>query len=130
MAGIMDDPRTPPTAAAAEEPLHPPEPAQVSTGKGVKETIESILIAFILAFIFRGVRRRGVRHPHRVDGDHAAGAHMRFTCKDCGYRFDVNYSTGSGGRRGSCPAKAIDSDGQPLTFRDHLPELPAPRLGR
>ena len=116
----MDDPRTPPTAAAAEEPLHPPpQPAQISTGKGVKETIESILIAFILAFIFRAFVVEAFVIPTGSMATTLLGAHMRFTCKECGYRFDVNYP-GSGGNE-DVPARAIDSEGHPLTFRAICP---------
>ena len=113
----MDDPRTPPTAAAAEEPLLPPP--QISTGKGVKETIESILIAFILAFIFRAFVVEAFVIPTGSMATTLLGAHMRFTCKECGYRFDVNYP-GSGGNE-DVPAYAIDSAKNPLTFRALCP---------
>jgi signal peptidase I len=116
----MDDPRTPPTAAAAEEPLHPPaQPQQISTGKGVKETIESILIAFILAFVFRAFVVEAFVIPTGSMATTLLGAHMRFTCKECGYRFDVNYP-GSGSNE-DVPAKAVDSEGRPLTYRAICP---------
>lgn len=41
-----------------------------TSAEGVRDTLESIVIALILAFIFR-VHRRGVCHPDRVDGPDA-----------------------------------------------------------
>jgi signal peptidase I len=92
----MDDPPTPPTAAAAEEPLQPTQP-HISTGKGVKETIESILIAFILAFVFRAFVVEAFVIPTGSMATTLLGAHMRFTCRECGYQFDVNYPSPGGG---------------------------------
>lgn len=62
----------------------------------IKETIESILIAFILAFIFRAFVVEAFVIPTGSMAPTLLGAHMRFTCPDCGYRFDVNYPTKSG----------------------------------
>jgi signal peptidase I len=92
----MDDPRTPPppTAASAEKPLQPTAPpadAAITTGKGVKETIESILIAFILAFVFRAFVVEAFVIPTGSMATTLLGAHMRFTCRECGYTFDVNF---------------------------------------
>jgi signal peptidase I len=95
----MDEPRTPPapTAAAAEKPLQPTAPpeAPITTGKGVKETIESILIAFILAFVFRAFVVEAFVIPTGSMATTLLGAHMRFTCKECGYQFDVNFPSES-----------------------------------
>src|SRR5205809_7163896 len=61
-------------------------------GGGVKDTIESILVAFVLAFIFRAFVVEAFVIPTGSMAPTLLGAHMRFTCTDCGYRFDVNYS--------------------------------------
>jgi signal peptidase I len=58
----------------------------------IKETIESILVAFVLAFIFRAFFVEAFVIPTGSMAPTLLGAHMRFTCEDCGYRFDVNYS--------------------------------------
>jgi signal peptidase I len=58
----------------------------------VKETIESILVAFILAFIFRAFVVEAFVIPTGSMATTLLGAHMRFRCPDCGYQFDVNYS--------------------------------------
>jgi signal peptidase I len=62
----------------------------------VKETIESILVAFILAFIFRAFVVEAFVIPTGSMAPTLLGAHMRFTCPDCGYVFDVNYSSDNG----------------------------------
>jgi signal peptidase I len=79
----MDEPTKP---AAPQEA----EPAQ-QTG-GVKDTIESILVAFILAFIFRAFVVEAFVIPTGSMAPTLLGAHMRFRCADCGYEFTVNYS--------------------------------------
>jgi signal peptidase I len=62
----------------------------------VKETIESILVAFILAFIFRAFVVEAFVIPTGSMGPTLMGAHMRLQCPDCGYRFAVNYSSSGG----------------------------------
>jgi len=62
---------------------------------GVKETIESILIAFILAFVFRAFVVEAFVIPTGSMATTLLGAHMRFRCQECGWRFDVNFSARS-----------------------------------
>ena len=77
-----------------------PIPARPSPGRepvedktNIKETIESILVAFILAFIFRAFVVEAFVIPTGSMAPTLLGAHMRFRCPDCGYTFDVNYSS-------------------------------------
>lgn len=73
----------------------PAETTGTSKNEGsVKETIESILVAFILAFVFRAFVVEAFVIPTGSMGPTLMGAHRRFTCPDCGYSFDINYSTG------------------------------------
>src|SRR5580704_117974 len=72
----------------------------------VKETIESILVAFILAFIFRAFVVEAFVIPTGSMAPTLLGAHMRFRCPDCGYRFDVNYPTDSEGDDMNIPSQA------------------------
>ena len=60
--------------------------------ENVKETIESILVAFILAFIFRAFVVEAFVIPTGSMAPTLLGAHMRYRCEDCGYKFDVNFS--------------------------------------
>src|SRR5437660_10972671 len=62
----------------------------------VKETIESILVAFILAFIFRAFVVEAFVIPTGSMGPTLMGAHVRLTCPDCGYHFTSNYSSPTG----------------------------------
>src|SRR5438067_2376998 len=67
------------------------EPRQDSAN--VKETLESILVAFILAFIFRCFVVEAFVIPTGSMAPTLLGAHSRYQCPDCGYHFDVNYSS-------------------------------------
>ena len=68
-----------------------------SRGGGVKETIESILVAFILAFVFRAFVVEAFVIPTGSMATTLLGAHTRYHCPDCGYSFDVNYSSVTSG---------------------------------
>lgn len=64
---------------------------KISLDANVKDTIESILVAFMLAFIFRAYVVEAFVIPTGSMAPTLLGAHMRFRCPDCGYRFDVNF---------------------------------------
>jgi signal peptidase I len=82
----MSAPQTTATTSAAS-----PRP-RANSGGGVKDTIESILVAFILAFVFRAFVVEAFVIPTGSMATTLLGAHTRFHCPDCGYDFDVNYS--------------------------------------
>lgn len=77
---------TPPSTAAPSTPPDPPR------RENIKETIESILVAFILAFVFRAFVVEAFVIPSGSMAPTLLGAHLRFRCQDCGYPFDVNLS--------------------------------------
>jgi len=54
-----------------------------------KETVESILVAFILAFIFRAFIVEAFVIPTGSMAPTLYGAHIRYRCPDCGYTFDA-----------------------------------------
>ena len=83
----MSDP-----SPVAPSPAAPPTVAS-GGGGGVKETIESILVAFILAFVFRAFVVEAFVIPTGSMATTLLGAHTRYQCPDCGYRFDLNYSS-------------------------------------
>src|SRR5215217_6087238 len=74
----------------------------------VKETVESILIAFILAFVFRAFVVEAFVIPTGSMAPTLLGAHMRFTCQDCGYPFEVNYSGRTIGDDVEIPSVALN----------------------
>ena len=84
----------------------------------VKETIESILVAFILAFIFRAFIVEAFVIPTGSMAPTLLGAHLRWSCNDCGYRFDTNYNP-----------YAHDADGNPVIPNRSGP-IPRDRGGR
>jgi signal peptidase I len=95
---------------------------QASPESNVKETVESILVAFILAFIFRAFVVEAFVIPTGSMAPTLMGAHMRFRCPDCGYQFDVNFKNGSTSDDVEIPSYAQTLGGDPMTFKDiHCP---------
>ncbi len=59
--------------------------------ENLKETIEQILIAFVLAFIFRAFLVEAFVIPTGSMAPTLLGQHMHFRCPDCGQNWKVNY---------------------------------------
>lgn len=70
----------------------PRPPAPPSTASSIKDTLESILVAFILAFVFRAFVVEAFVIPTGSMAPTLLGANLRYHCDDCGYDFTVNYS--------------------------------------
>src|SRR5436309_9891070 len=130
----MDEPEVPPKpfevadSALAPKPAEPeksakPAPPRDEGGAHVKETLESIVVAFILAFIFRCFVVEAFVIPTGSMAPTLLGAHSRFECPDCGYRFDVNYS--SPDRRASDRREA---EAHPSADEIDIPERVQPYL--
>lgn len=84
------------TEVTADTATATTKPSTKSNPEGnVKDTIESILVAFILAFVFRAFVVEAFVIPTGSMAPTLLGAHMRFRCDDCGYAFTVNYSSDS-----------------------------------
>jgi signal peptidase I len=81
----------------------------------VKETIESILVAFILAFVFRAFVVEAFVIPTGSMAPTLLGAHMRFRCNDCGYAFAANFSPDQQGDDLYIPPRS------PYTYRVFCP---------
>lgn len=88
-------PPTPPPPLPPQQPAAPVQRAKEAPRQNiegsVKDTIEAILVAFMLAFIFRAFVVEAFVIPTGSMAPTLLGAHMRFRCIDCGYQFDVNY---------------------------------------
>src|ERR1700712_2643025 len=84
-----------------------PEKKEHSRSEGnAKETVESILVAFILAFVFRAFIVEAFVIPTGSMAPTLLGAHRRFTCADCGYQYTVNFPTGTQGGEIYIPSSA------------------------
>jgi signal peptidase I len=94
---------------------------------GVKETIESILIAFILAFVFRAFVVEAFVIPTGSMATTLMGAHMKFTCTDCGHPWRVNYNAAPVGDDLYIPPRAWvdvrDSRGNLIRIDDRVYHL-------
>ncbi|MCC6680744.1 MAG: signal peptidase I [Phycisphaeraceae bacterium] len=62
-------------------PAYPPDT--------IKETIESIIIAFVLAFVFRAFVVEAFVIPTGSMAPTLLGQHTRLRCADCGYQFNL-----------------------------------------
>src|SRR5690242_4742719 len=81
------------TTAATAPTTSSSRGGHVGTETNIKETVEQILVAFILAFIFRAFVVEAFVIPTGSMAPTLLGAHMRFHCDDCGYDWDVNFPT-------------------------------------
>ncbi len=95
------------SADAADVPAAPAKKAQPQTDETIKETFESIIIAFILAFVFRAYVVEAFVIPTGSMAPTLLGAHYRVECEQCGYDFKINYSDS---HRGS-----VDEHGRMIT---------------
>ena len=78
-----DQPSTPPPAKG--EPKH----------EGIGTIFEQILVAFILAFVFRAFVLEAFVIPTGSMATTLLGAHMALDCPDCGWDFTLNYPSDS-----------------------------------
>jgi len=76
-----------------------------------KETLESLVIAFILAFVFRAFTVEAFIIPTGSMADTLRGAHFRLTCPTCGHPFNLGW-WGSG-------ESPIPSTPQPVTSQQY-----------
>jgi len=72
-------------AAAAKSDRDTP-----AVDNSIKETIESIVVAFILAFVFRAFIVEAFVIPTGSMAPTLLGQHLSFTCPQCGYHFKTD----------------------------------------
>ena len=72
----------------------PPTPNTRSSDETIKDTFESIVIAFILAFVFRAYVVEAFVIPTGSMAPTLLGQHVEAGCRQCGYRwtFDASYA--------------------------------------
>ncbi len=76
-------------------------PTQSAEHEGTKETIESIVIALILAFVFRAFIVEAFVIPTGSMAPTLNGAHGTILCEDCGSGFAYGLRDPSDSRRGN-----------------------------
>src|SRR5436853_376338 len=76
--------------AANKKTAKAAEPAVQS--HAVRETVESIVIAFVLAFLFRTFEAEAFVIPTGSMAPTLMGRHKDVECPKCGYRYQVNAS--------------------------------------
>ncbi|QDU34381.1 signal peptidase I [Poriferisphaera corsica] len=78
-----------PTNSTTKPSPHP------HSDESIKETVESIVIAFILAFIFRAYVVEAFIIPTGSMAPTLLGQHIQINCSQCGYSFPVDNTPGA-----------------------------------
>src|SRR5262245_3842463 len=78
-----------PKLPSSESPTKAPAAA---TSHAIRETVESIVIAFVLAFLFRTFEAEAFVIPTGSMAPTLMGRHKDVDCEKCGHRFQVNAS--------------------------------------
>src|SRR3712207_4568745 len=79
--------------ARATEPAPAVEPAQGGQFLMFRETIESIVVAFVLAFLFRTFEAEAFVIPTGSMSPSLQGQHKDVRCPQCGYAFRTTASS-------------------------------------
>ncbi len=106
-------------------PLAPPRDSQI---ENIKDTIESLVVAFILAFVFRGFLVEAFVIPTGSMAPSLYGQHGLQICPDCGWEFAFG---SSGQPRIKCPNCGKESyveNANERSGRSDVPSSPATSL--
>lgn len=134
----MSDTPEQPTAPDSSRPSR-----KQPTDESIKETFESIIIAFILAFVFRAYVVEAFVIPTGSMAPTLLGAHVPITCGQCGYHFEIGINISGGSPRESitlsrpqiCPmchnpirlGKVLPSSGDRILVQKYMYSLFEPR---
>jgi len=86
------------TAAKSEGQKTVNKPAPVTWSRTLRETVESVAIAFILAFLFRTFEAEAFVIPTGSMAPTLQGRHKDADCPKCGYHYRVSASAEEIGR--------------------------------
>ena len=84
--------QTPSPSADTPPPVPTPRPAASDWGRSARETIESIAIAFALAFLFKTFEAEAFVIPTGSMAPTLMGRHKDVNCPQCGYRYSASAS--------------------------------------
>jgi signal peptidase I len=82
----------------------PPTKEEVDAAKSSREFIESIVIAIVLAFLFRAFEAEAFVIPTGSMAPTLQGRHKDITCPECGYEFQAGASLDAEAAQGSVEA--------------------------
>ena len=118
---------------SSSQPLLHPD-AATSGGadqSSIKETIISVIIAFALAFVFRGFVIEAFLIPTGSMAPTLRGAHMQFKSPVSGYEWAVTpWQYTDDGRQNPTPVQQKVIVHDPMTGANHGPGGRGPELGR
>ncbi|MBN1765991.1 MAG: signal peptidase I [Sedimentisphaerales bacterium] len=81
---------------------------EISALHSIKETLESLVIAFILAFVFRAFIVEAFVIPTGSMADTLRGAHFNLTCQECTHNYNFGFNPEQHGfPKGYIPPKPI-----------------------
>src|SRR5215813_5183852 len=81
-------------------------------GRTIRETVESVVIAFILAFMFRTFEAEAFVIPTGSMAPTLQGRHKDIVCPECGYEYRVGASEEVDGESGAL--RVDDKTGKPF----------------
>ena len=103
-----------------------PEKPVAASQKAVhtfRETIESLVVAFILAFVFRAFVVEAFVIPTGSMADTLRGKHFRLTCPTCGYQYNYGFVPAKYGVRSD---EFMPSNPFRIVPQDSLQRVPIP----
>ena len=109
-------PKTPTVVKDVPTPT-PPQPfmaRHMPNAASIRETIESIAIAFILAFLFRTFEAEAFVIPTGSMAPTLMGRHKDLKCEKCGYPYQVSAS------------EEVSREGQPKEYNDQIGSCTCP----
>jgi signal peptidase I len=74
------------------ENSNPGKPARKNRAAEIANTLEWLITAFVLAFVFRAFIMEAFRIPTGSMADTLKGAHFRLCCQQCGYKYDHGFN--------------------------------------
>ncbi len=91
-----------------------PHRRRSTTLEGIVNTLEWLLIALILAFVFRAFVMEAFRIPTGSMAETLRGQHFHLRCLQCGYPMDLGPVDPGGWPTGNCPSCGIQLPEEPV----------------
>jgi signal peptidase I len=89
-------------------------PSSWFSSAAIRETVESVIVAFVLAFLFRTFEAEAFVIPTGSMAPTLMGRHKDLFCPKCGYEYQVSASTRTDPRNGAEVEAQVDSGTCPM----------------